>query len=251
MGTALFAQNTNAIDSGLRKFVPPVIRGLEAIHFISGTASRAAHNYAMNKPNATIIGTPVESDNFLTLKGLTNYIQTQVADAPVQTIFRVVRTLDSLADLDHCPVFDGTYSGGMNLGTMFYGNTSGNLNQNSARFTDATQAQLSSGAVTMVAGTDIDKASFSLLVTVVGPTYTTVRNETKGTVKVSASNAFGRRPSTNPFRIGSAYESTSLYKGVCDVAFWSHHSVELSPAEIALNVARYRAAMQKLHGITV
>lgn len=251
MGTAIYAKNTNAMDSGLRKFIPPVSRGLEAIHFLSGSRERAERNYAMDKPDAKFVGSPIETANFFTLKGLTNYLQTEVPDFASQTIFRVVRTLDTLADADHCPVFEGTYSSGMNLGTMLYGNVSGNINQTSARFTDASQSAVATGGATLVSGVDIDRDKFSLIVTVVGPKVTTIYNLTKGTVKVGANNEFGRRPSSLAFRIGSAYEGNTLYKGNCDVAFWSHHSVELTMSEIALNVARYRALMLKRHGITI
>lgn len=251
MGTAILAKNSNAIDSGMRKFVPPVVRGLEAIHFLSGSISRAVRNYAKDKLDAKVFGAPGESVGFMTFKGLTNFIETQVADARTQTIFRVVRTNDSLVDLDHCPVFDGTYASGCNLGTMLYGNTSGNINQTSARFADATQTTIATNGATLVAGTDIDKVSFSLIVTIVSETLTTVRNETKGTVKVGTVNAFGRRPSTFPFRLGSAHEGNSLYKGTCDMSFWQHHSVELTASEISLTVGRIRALMLGLHGINV
>lgn len=251
MGTAIVAQNTNAIDSGMRKFVPPVIRGLQAIHFLSGSIGRAIRNYAKDKPDARVIGAPVEAPSYMTFKGLTNFIETQVADANTQTIFRVVRNNDSQVDLDHCPVFDGTYSSGSNLGTMLYANTSGNINQTSARFADNTHTTIATSGITLVSGVDIDKPTFSLIVTIVSETLTIVRNETKGTVKVGSPNLFGRRPSTFPFRIGSAYEGNSLYKGVCDMSFWQHHDVELTASEIALNVERIRTLMLKLHGIKV
>ncbi|WP_339428875.1 hypothetical protein [Pseudomonas taetrolens] len=251
MGTAIVAQNSIAIDGGMRKFVPPVIRGLQAVHFLSGSISRAIRNYAKGKPDARVIGAPVEAPGYMTFKGLTNFIETQVADANTQTIFRVVRNNDTLVDFDHCPVFDGTYSSGSNLGTMLYGNTSGNINQTSARFLDATHTTISTSGVTLVSGTDIDKPTFSLIVTVISETLTVVRNETKGTVKVGAVNLFGRRPSAMPFRIGSAYEGNSLYKGVCDMSFWQHHDVELTASEIALTVDRIRGLMLKLHGIKV
>jgi len=251
MGTAIIAQNSSAIDSGMRKFIMPASRGIEAIHFLSGSIARAVRNYAKDKEDASVVGTPVESANYMTFKGLTNFLQTKVNESASQTIFRVVRTADTLADLDHCPVFDSTYSTGLNLGSMLYGNTSGNINQSAARFSDANQTTVSAVSATLVAGTDIDRAAFSLIVSVVGPTVTTVYNLTKGTVKASATNSFGRRPSMLPFRIGSAYEGNSLYKGTCDMAFWSYHSAELTPTEVSANVARIRAVMQKLHGITI
>ena len=250
-GTAFFVQNTDGIDSGMHKFFPPVSRGLEAIHFLSGGVTRAVRNYAWDKPDASIVGAPIENLKYLTLKGLTNFLQTEVPDTALQTTFRVVRTLDTLVDVEHCPVFDSTYSSGNNLGTMLYGNVSGNLNQNSARFSDASLTTLVTGGPTLVSGTDVDRAKFALIVTIVGPTFTTVRNETKGTVKVGPTNEFGRRPSSLPFRIGSAYEGNTLYKGTCDVALWAHHSVELTPSEVAMNVARYRAFLHKRHGIVV
>ena len=252
MGTAIVAKNTSAIDSGLRKIVPPVTRGLEAIHFLSGSAERAAANYAAGKPNATSVGAPAITANFATLKALTNYIQTEVADAPTQTIFRVVRTSDTMVDVDHCPVFDSTYSSGSNLGTMFYGNVGGNINQTAACFADASLTTISTRAVSLSNGTEIFPATFSLIVTSVGATQTVVRNETLGITDQSVVNTFGRRPSTRPFRLGSAYvEGNTHYKGTCDVAFWQHHSVLLTPSEIALTVARIREIMLKLHGITV
>lgn len=235
----------------MRKIILPSMRGAEAIHFLSGSIARAVRNYVKDKEDASPVGAPTESANFLSFKGLTNFIQTKVLEAPNQTIFRVVRTADTLVDVDHCPVFDGSYSTGLNLGSMFYGNTSGNINQSAARFTDTSQAQVGASSATLVAATDIDRASFSLIVTVTGATQTTIRNETKGSIKTSAANAFGRRPSQLPFRIGSAYEGSTLYKGVCDMVFWSYHSVELTSSEISKSVAQIRNLMLKLHGISV
>jgi len=250
MGTGIIAKNTNAIDLGKRKISMPVTRGLEAIHFLSGSVGRAVRNYAQGKPDSSVVGVPTETTGFMTFKGLTNFIQTPIAEARTQTIFRVMRTLDTLADLDHCPVFDGTYSTGSNLGSMLYGNASGNINQTSARFSDATQTTISTSGITLLPA-DIDKASFSLIVTTVSETLTTTYNETKGTSKVGTVNNFGRRPSTLPFRIGSAYEGNSLYKGTCDMSFWQYHSVELTPTERATTVAKIRELMFNLHGITV
>lgn len=252
MGTGITAKNTNAIDAGERKISMPVVRGLEAIHFLSGSIGRAVRNYAIGKPDASPVGAPVESANYMTFKGLTNFIQTKDADFASQTIFRVMRTLDTMVDVDHSPVFDGTYSSGSNIGTMLYGNIGGNVNQTAARFIDATQTQLTTGAATMVAGTDIVTATFSLIVTTVGADRTTVRNETLGTSKQGPVNTFGRRPSTLPFRIGSAYEEgNTKYRGTCDMAFWQHHSVELTASEREATVQKIRSLMFNLHGITV
>ncbi|CAI8992841.1 hypothetical protein [Pseudomonas sp. IT-P218] len=253
MGTALIAKNSNAENSGLRKFVPPVTRNLEAWHFLNTDVMKAARNYAMgDKPDAQVIGAPAEFGSYIQFKGQANYLQTQVVDAPTQTVFSVIRSKDTLADVAHSPAFYGTYSTAAPGAALYWDSTNAALVKTGARYTDAGQTAIGSTPISQSsASNQIVIGEWSLIVDVTKADFNRSINATKNSTRTSAAVTYGRVPAAVPFRIGSAYPAANSFAGTADMALWAHYSTELTDAEIALIIARIRAYMSQRHGIVV
>jgi hypothetical protein len=252
MGTAFIAKNSNAENSGLRKFIPPVTRNLEAWHFLNTDVMKAARNYAMDKPDAQVIGAPAEFGSYIQFKGQANYLQTQVADATTQTIFSVIRSKDTLVDVAHSPAFYGTYSTAALGGALYWDSTNAALVKTGARYSDAGQTTQTSAPISQSAASNqIAIGDWSLIVDVTKSDFNRSINATKNSTRTSASVTYGRAPASVPFRVGSAYPGSSLWAGTADMAMWAHYSTELTDAEIAAVIARIRAYMSQRHGIVV
>jgi ribosomal protein L24 len=89
MGIKLIARDTTAPWTSV--VVPPVTRGLEAWFTFDTDAARFTFNRAMGKPNAILVGAPVAYPTHGRFKGLSNYLQTPIAETDEQTIFAVYK----------------------------------------------------------------------------------------------------------------------------------------------------------------
>lgn len=252
MGTALIAKNSNAENAGIRKFIPPVTRNLEAWHFLNTSVMKAAINYAVDKPDAQVIGAPGEFTSYIQFKGQANYLQTQVADAPTQTIFSVVRSKDTLVDVAHSPAFYGTYSSAAAGAALYWDSGNAALVKTAARYSDAGQTTQTSAPISQSqAAGQIVIGEWSLIVDVTKADFNRSINATKNSTRTSASVTYGRAPASVPFRVGSAYAGSQNWAGSADMALWAHYSTELTDSEIAAVIARIRAYMLQRHSIVV
>lgn len=253
MGTAFIAKNSNAENSGLRKFIPPVTRNLEAWHFLNTDVMKASRNYAMgDKPDAQVIGAPAEFGSYIQFKGQSNYLQTQIADAPTQTIFSVIRSKDTLVDVAHSPAFYGTYSTAAPGAALYWDSGNSALVKSAARFSDVGQTTLTSAPISQsVASNQIVIGEWSLIVDVTKSDFNRSINATKNSTRTTSATTYGRGVAAVPFRVGSAYPASNNFSGTADMALWAHYSTELTDAEIALVITRIRAYMAQRHGIVV
>lgn len=251
MGTAFIAKNTNAEDAGMFTFIPPVTRNLEAWHFLNTGVAKAARNYALDKPDASIVGAPAEFSNYIQFKGQANYLVTQVADAPTQTIFSVIRSKDLLNDVAHSPAFYGTYSAAGVGAALYWDSANGALVKTAARYSDAGLTTITSAPVSQFAGTMITIGEWSLIIDVTKSDFNRSINATTDSTRTTSAITYGRAPASVPFRIGSAYAGSSLWSGTADMALWAHYSTELTLSEIAAVVTRIRAYLSQRRGISV
>ena len=252
MGTALIAKNTNAEDAGIRKFIPPVTRNLEAWHFLNTSVMKAAINYAIDKPDAQIIGAPSEFDSYIQFKGQANYLQTEVADSVTQTIFSVIRSKDTLVDVAHSPAFYGTYSSASPGAALYWDSTNAALVKTGARYSDVGLTTQTSAPISQSqASGQIVIGEWSLIVDVTKADFNRSINATKNSTRTSASVTYGRAPASIPFRVGSAYAGSQNWAGSADMALWAHYSTELTDSEIVAVIARIRAYMLQRHNIVV
>lgn len=248
MGTAIIAKNSDAENSGMRKFIPPVTRNLEAWHFLNTSVSKAAINYAVGKPDAAVVGAPSEFADYIQFKGLSNYLQTQTADYETQTIFSVIRTKDTLVDISHSPSFYGNYSSEGVGCYLAWDVASASLFKTAARYTDAAKTVVSSSPTSLLS-TMINMGAWSLVIDRTKAGFNGVMNATTNSERTRTDTTFGRALSAKTFRIGSLYPGASQWTGTADMALWAHYSTELADSEIAAIVARIRAYMSRRRGI--
>lgn len=251
MGTAITAKNSNAENAGMRKFIPPVTRNLEAWHFLNTDVTKAATNYAIGgKGDAVVVGAPLEFPDHIQFKGLANFLQTEVPESATQTVFSVVRTKDTLVDLDHLPAFYGNYRSATNGGSYLAVPSGGTtLTKVATRFNSTGNVTASPVSLAIPAAVEIGE--WSLIVDITKANFNAVQNATKSTSSERTDETFGRKVSSEPYRIGSIYEASSLWRGTADMALWAYYSTELTPSEIALVIARIRAYMLQRHSIVV
>ncbi|GAA0766205.1 hypothetical protein [Brevundimonas olei] len=253
MGTRLIAKDSDYEDDAV-EYLAPVRRGLEAIHLLNKSAAKAAKNYAPDKSNGVFVGSPLAAnEQFIRFKGQSVFVQSEVREARAMTLFAVVRTLDALADDATRPQYFGTYrsppadgSGGTTYGVAMYNNTATTLSAMAGRGNSL--ADHVSGSVNTSNPSQATWSLMSLRVGVGVQEGTILKNETTGVEATLATNLnLPRYPSLGKFRIGSGY---TLQEGQCDMAYWQAHSVELTPAEIAIVLADIRAHMAR-RSITV
>lgn len=248
MGVRIVAKGVNA-EPYATEYASPVRRALEGIHFLNGSLEKSARNYAPgNKPQGSVVGTPVIGTGFLKCTGLSNFIQTGLAESRNGTLFVVFRNA----------VDDGA-NGNKSM-------PAGNYRSSGAALPGASGVGFYAGsAVSRVNGlaacaaTDADTATMSVATTQVTPLTTwsmavltfsdaslVHRNLT---VPYTATTAlpFPRRVSTDKLRIGSGFSS---YPGVCDVAAFQYHSAVLTEAEIQAVYADLKAYVLR-QGIAV
>ena len=238
------------------KAVPPVERGLEALHFLNESLAKASRNYARGKPDATPYnmhspGVPPEMfENYARCKGLNSFFQTQTMEQQTQTLFVVGSSQDTLADVDHLPIFYGTYTNNMGV----------RLTQSSSSITGSSGRNNSgSNAGGVVLSTGETAANVMKIISHVIPATggSTVTDHTASvTLTASASNAIGSRivqsnAERRLYRIGSgpAGEATPI-RGYADIMLWMNYSVVLTADEIAKTVTFIRAYCAS-RGVTV
>lgn len=71
------------------KVYPPSIDGLLGLYFLGGTLEESLVNRSPNPgvpPKATVVGTPTVSDDGVTIKNLTNYLDTGIAETDEMTL---------------------------------------------------------------------------------------------------------------------------------------------------------------------
>lgn len=249
MGVRIIAKGLDA-ESYATEYASPVRRALEAIHFLNTSVEKSARNYAPGKSTlqGSVVGTPTVGSGYLRCTGLSNFIQTGVAETRNGTMFVIGRNLVDDGAVANRTMLAGTYKGaGAPLpggsGVGFYaGSVVARLNGLSHHATnDAATSTLSVATIQVVPLT-----TWALMMLSFSDNKVVCRNLS---VPYTASTTppTPRRVVGDKMRIGSGYTS---YTGVCDVAAFQYHSEVLTEEEIQLVAADLRAyALRK--GITV
>ncbi|MGO2450867.1 hypothetical protein [Pseudomonas taetrolens] len=251
MGILLISKDTVAPWN--TKVIAPVTRGLEAWFTFDTDASRFGFNRAPNKPDASIVGTPIAFPTHGRFTSLSNFIQTQVMDSAKVTIIAVGRSPVPIADPaptpDTRPIYASTFSG-PSITPGITGNSTGVTLYPSAAASLASAAARSNGSGGVTVGTttaEDDPTSWGIRVLRASDTEgTLVQNITRGT-KTIGSVVTQRALNANKFRIGSAL---SQFLGEIDISSIAIYSEALTDEEIALIADRKRIRMQRL-GIPV
>ena len=245
MGTEIIAKGVFA-ESFATEYAPVVGRGLQAIHFLNSSITKAAHNYARGGVDAQIAGTPAEAANRIGFKSLSNYLQSSVPESEEMTIFAVIRSGDTLEDAAHSPVVCGSRQNNIGGAQMFFQPAAGNFQFLADFWTDAAHTSALPRNVSLINVTEIDLSNWSLLVAQARVDRVSIANMTTGASRESSIQSFGRRVPDSTFRIGSAWPTTTAYAGSVEMAFIQMHSAALSPTEIsetATDIRRYLATL--------
>lgn len=237
MGVRLVAKGVDA-ESVATEYAAPVRRGLEAVHFLNTSLTKAARNFAPGKGQGKVVGSPVPQAAYLSCKGTVACIESAMAESESMTLFIIARTAADGSVVPDRPMFLGNYQGqnvdgGTAWGVSIYLGALNRITATAGYGSDAASNTNVLAAVTKTAVANL----WGLYMIQVTPTAVVIRDFTSGLTQ-SASPSLPRRLAIGKIRIGSG-QSNLL--GSCDVAAFQGHSVALTEAEIQSTVADLRA----------
>ncbi|MGH2342551.1 hypothetical protein ACRC7T_13835 [Segnochrobactraceae bacterium EtOH-i3] len=223
--------------SGGRYLIPPVARGLQALHLTRGSPAEAALNRARGGcGDGSVVGSPASVAGYISCRGLSDFIQSRMREYDELTFFTVAKTNASLADDANCPMYYGTYRNtSVDLSATSYGvgvylSTAADVRGIASRLDGSVPPVRGSFPSVITDGSH--RSAWALYVQTVTPDETLLcdlTNGLTGTVRTGT-----RDKSVGLFRIGSGYSDLG---GTCQIAWWQGHSVALSDSEIEANAA--------------
>lgn len=246
MGVRLVAKGVDA-ESVATEYAAPVRRGLEAVHFLNTSLTKAARNFAPGKGQSKVVGAPVPQTAYLTCKGMVNFIESAMSETESMTMFVIARTAVDGSVVADRPMFLGNYQGqagdsGPAYGVSIYLSALNRITATAGYGSDAgTNTNVLAG-VTKPAVANV----WGLYMIQVTPTAVVMRDFTVGLTQTTSAS-LPRRLSTGKIRIGSGQTNLS---GNCDVAVFQGHSVALNESEIQATAADLRAYAAR-RGLTV
>ncbi|MGO1160532.1 hypothetical protein ACTOV4_01075 [Brucella sp. C7-11G] len=230
-----------------KKYLPSVLDGLEAWHFMDGGVERAALNFALGKPDADIVGTPVAGEGYVRFKGLTNFLQGKLPEALEETTFIVARTLDALSSDATRPMLCGTFRNPAiadparsSFGSAIYMTEAVTAHGTAGR--RRPDGSFTSGG----AGTVANVVNWALYCLTVSEATTVMRDYTTGTTRVTAETGT-RDVSSGKHRIGSGFQQ---FGGECDIALYARYSRALDTVDRNALVTEIRQIVA-LEGVVV
>lgn len=229
-------------------FSLPVSRGVEGMWLFGASSAASTRNLIYGKPAASVVGAPVVSANSLRLKGLTNFLQTSIAQAPEMTIYVVGKSTDTFVGGAGSPMFVSNFQSPRASDTS---KTSNGVSLAILASTGAPQATVSgifsviaadgpASSIASAANVSIpDMTAYKLMTARKAGSTREMRNETAGTVN-SIVSALPDDLGNGLLRIGSGYTS---YAGYCDIAAVVIANVAHTTDERAAINASIRALM--------
>lgn len=254
MGIKLIANGT--IAPWHSKVIPPVTRGLEAWFTFDTDAKRFSFNRALNKPDAAIVGTPIAYSTHGRFKGLSNYLQTKIAETDEVTLIVVGKAVNPIpADAPTSgdattPFYVGNYRGlsvtpgvaGVAYGASLYHVATTTVTGGSARDNEAGAS--TSSVISALGDVPTD---WGIRVLRGSSTYLTkTQNLTKNLMN-QGRDVRARSLSDSLFRIGSG---TVGFSAEVDISAVAIYSKVLSDTELNEVAAAMRKRMLRL-GINV
>lgn len=233
-GVQVVAKGVDA-EQYATEYAAPVRRGLEGIFFLNTSLEKCARNYAPGKLQGCIVGNPAPFPGYVSLKGATNYIQTQIPETTELTMLVIARQVSDPANPTGIAMFCGSYlSGSLSGVSMYCPVVMGDRFAGTAGF--GIDEAGNSNVVTSI--TPVNLAAFGLYSVTISASGVTTRSHTANLTNTNT-QLVPRRLAPRTMRIGSGYLSS--HNGVNDVAVFQHHSVALTADELAKTVADLRA----------
>ncbi|KAB0504690.1 hypothetical protein [Pseudomonas moorei] len=232
MGVQVVAKGVDA-EQYATEYAAPVRRGLEGVFFLNTSLEKCARNYAPGKAAGAIVGSPQVAAGFISCKGMTNYVQTQIQETSEVTMLVIARSADVPGTPDTTPLICGCFATGVTSGVSLYGAAADRVSGTGGFGDD------DPGNSNVVASVNpVALSSWGLYSVVIAANGVTTKSHTANLSILNAQTK-PRRPSTRTLRIGSGYSNSQ--KGNVDIALFQCHSVALTADELARTVADLRA----------
>lgn len=234
------------------EYIPPVTRGLTGIFFLNTSLAKCSNNYAEDKKDGLPVGVPVPAASYLTCKGVTNFIQTEIVETESMTMFMVERWLGTTLAPTVPPVSEiniaiGNYNNATGTdptGIHMYHSLSDRIAGGAGYFDNGNNGLNRNVTVSIIIP---DARQWALYSVNFGPSGVTLRDYTRN-LKVTTAATGARNVSTRPVRVGSG--NATQQSGLIDMAVAMTYNVELTLAEQDLVAADIRAYCAR-KGITV
>lgn len=191
---------------------PPIDEdGWEGAFFLGSASGFSQVNRIGGKADATVVGTPTESDHYLSIQSSANYLQTSILEPTEGTYIAVVKSADTLADSAHRPIWIGDFNGSAAPNA-----TLAEVGVNSARMTTAyTVAAVASGSTATIVD---DSDAWKCLIADFGAAGLAIYDMTAAVSATTAAPGSSTRTTpTQNLRIGSGVNNT--FQGIGDIAF--------------------------------
>lgn len=241
MGVQIVAKGVDA-EQYATEYAAPVRRGLEGIFFTNTSIEKIARNYAPDKPNGVAVGAPAIKQGFVTLKSMTNYIQTQIRETVDLTMLVIAKSDAIPGTADTTPLICGNFDATAPAGVSLYAGGADRVSGTAAYGDDDSTSSNAAALVTPIALSTWNLYSVTISnAGIVARSHTANISNTRAATKP-------RRPTSRNIRIGSGYTITQ--RGNIDIALFQHHSVALTDDELDRTVADLRAYAAR-RGITV
>ncbi|MCG3808947.1 hypothetical protein I3252_05540 [Psychrobacter sp. Ps4] len=233
MGINVIAKNITAEDTAVY-YSTQVNQGLEGLFFTTGNKTRLAKNYAKDKADATVIGSPAITEQSTKFKSLVNYVQTEIKTTPLMTILFVAKSDSQTAASADRGVFISEYDNPQAIKGLHVGTTANSVSV----FYPKADGTLGSLVVAVTHSTANYKLyALRLSATSVDLSCITDNISNAATVSTAERAVAGRK-----LRIGS---DASSFSGNSDITATRIHSVALSDSELSIaadDLRRYAAS---------
>lgn len=214
------------------KLLPPVSRGLLAMHLLNESLEKVARNYALGQPNGVVVGGPAIGADHLGVTGLSAFIQTQIEEPLEGTYFVVARATSTMAADATKPMLFGTFQspaaagGGNTFGVSMVLTSQEQVAAYAGRGTSVSND--TSAAPTLAVPNTRDWALYAMQTPDAGGSrLVNLTHNTESTFITP----LPRFRSNGKFRIGSGYMT---FGGSADMALWSAYDRILTDEELSI-----------------
>lgn len=230
-------------------WTPAVPEGLQGLFFLNGTLEKAARNLVVGRASAAVIGSPVVGAGTVRMKGLANFLQTDIPEPTAFTILTVGACPDTMADDAHRGVFVSNFGSPPSGTPSAYGismhvQTATRVVQTATRFTDAGSTTTTSGSN---GSTVQNPANLSFMCGRARDDRTEMNNLTQA-LNTAANYPYPRYLSQGALRIGSAY---STFQGLSDIGFVAIYDRFITDAERDAMYAQVKAYFSLGFGLAI
>ncbi|HEV7436855.1 MAG TPA: hypothetical protein VGO22_18625 [Pseudorhizobium sp.] len=251
MGTNILVTGADFSSSAVG-FDAAVTANLVGLWFFNRGVRESRRNLAVGGVDAEVFGAPSDQGLFLRFKGLSNFFQTDISDSVEFTHIAAVKTVDTLADSQHSPMYVSNFGSGSAAGYVssglsgasIYCNSASSITMSASRYTDGTQTTVTSGGAPL----SITSASMWKLVASRSRANRSQRDNLSEDIAGAGNYTTNRVLAAGDFRIGSSYSSS--WTGEADIAAVAMFSRYIDDVELSTMATQLRNALAHI-GVAV